>query len=49
MKNLKFWPFEVSEDDEGQSPPASFWVPRVVIVSVIAGLAGLFVLFGLHL
>jgi hypothetical protein len=47
MKN--FWPFGLQEEtDERRLPPLSVWLPRAVIVALVAGLAGAFVVFSKH-
>jgi hypothetical protein len=47
MKDLfKFWPFEVAEESE--RTPLSSWLPRMVIVGLISGFAGLIVLVSFH-
>jgi hypothetical protein len=47
MKN--FWPFGLEEEtDERRLPPLAVWLPRAVIVALVAGLASAFVLFSKH-
>jgi hypothetical protein len=48
MRIMKFWPFEVSDENEKAFPPTAVWLPRVAIVGLFSGLAGLMVVSFLH-
>jgi hypothetical protein len=49
MKIMKFWPFEVADENESRFPPLEVWLPRVVIVGLTSGVvSALIVVVALH-